>query len=80
MKITNISEIEGFLSAVRKCHGDVYLLSLRGDKYNLKSELSQYIAIGALLGERGRDLELFCEDKDDEVYFFQYFHDYPNVI
>lgn len=80
MKISNVKEVEGFLAAVKKCRGNVYLQSLEGDVFNLKSDLSQYIAIGALLGERGRDLELFCEDKDDEVYFFQYFHDYPNVI
>ena len=80
MRIKNINEINDFLYAVKQCSGNVYLTSPEGDKFNLKSEFSQYIAIGALLGERGRDLELFCEDKDDEVYFFQYFHDYPNVI
>lgn len=80
MNICNVEEIEGFLSAVRKCNGNVYLRSLMGDAYNLKSGLSQYIAIGALLGEHGEELELFCDDKNDEQFFFKYFKNYPNVI
>lgn len=80
MKITNIKEIEGFLSAVRQCRGNVYLRSLMGDTYNLKSELSQYIAIGALLGAHGDELELFCDNADDERLFFQYFYNFPNVL
>ena len=52
MKITNVNQIEDFLSAVNKCEGDVFLTSIYGDKYNLKSALSRYIAIAALLGDR----------------------------
>lgn len=80
MKINNIKEVKGFLSAVRQCRGTVYLRSQMGDIYNLKSELSQYIAIGALLDEHGDELELFCEDKADEQLFFQYFRNFPDVI
>lgn len=80
MKISNIKEIDGFLSAVRQCSGNVYLRSPMGDVYNLKSELSQYIAIGALLGKYGEELELFCQDTNDEPLFFQYFYKFPNVL
>lgn len=52
MKFHSEKEISEFLSAVDKCTGDVYLKSVRGDCYNLKSELSKYVAIAALL--RGR--------------------------
>lgn len=80
MKISNVKEVEGFLAAVKKCRGNVYLQSLQGDIFNLKSDLSQYVAIGALLGEHGEDLELFCEDKEDQVYFFEFFHENPDVV
>lgn len=80
MKIKNISEVRGFLEAVDKCYGQVYLQSLDGNRYNLKSKLSQYIAIGALLSDHGEDLELFCEDRDDNINFFKFFKDYPEVI
>lgn len=80
MKISNVKEVVGFLAAVKKCRGNVYLQSLQGDVFNLKSDLSQYVAIGALLGEHGEDLELFCEDKEDQVYFFEFFHENPDVV
>jgi hypothetical protein len=80
MKLTNIQEVEGFLETVQKCKGDVFLRSPMDDIYNLKSTLSQYVAMGALLGEHGDELELFCEDRDDESLFFAYFSKHPDVI
>ena len=80
MHITNIEEAEGFLEAVRQCKGNVYLRSSVDDIFNLKSELSQYVAMAALLSEHGEDLELFCEDKSDEHLFYKYFRDFPAVM
>lgn len=80
MKITNVNQIEDFLSAVNKCEGDVFLTSIYGDKYNLKSALSRYIAIAALLGDRGSELELWCTTKDDENYFRKFFIDNPETL
>ena len=79
MNITNIEEVEGFLEAVRQCQGNVYLRSPVDDIFNLKSELSKYIAMAALLSDHGDELELFCEDKSDEHLFYKYFRDFPNV-
>lgn len=80
MKIKNINQVKEFLTAVEKCKGDVWLESLDGNKYNLKSELSQYIAIAALLRERGDQLELFCSLKDDEPYMLQFLHEHTEVV
>lgn len=80
MKIKNINQVHEFLAAVNKCHGDVWLQSLEGDRYNLKSELSQYIAIAALLKEKGNELELFCSQRDDEPYMFEFLRDHPEVV
>ena len=80
MKLNNIKEIEGFLEAVNKCKGNVYLRSPMCDIYNLKSALSQYIAIGALLEDHYEQLELFCEDRDDIHHFFEYFDEFPKVL
>ena len=49
MKLKNIDQVHEFLKVVNECEGDVYLTSQYGDKYNLKSKLSQYIAVAALL-------------------------------
>ena len=80
MKLNNEIVIEDFLKAVRSCRGGVYLRSGYGDLYNLKSVLSQYIAIGALLGAHGDELELFCDLPEDENNFYRFFHEHPEVL
>lgn len=59
--------------------GDVTLRSLDGDIFNLKSKLSQYIAIAALLGQHGDELELFCSDREDEGKFMQFLMENPSI-
>lgn len=80
MKLTKISQVEDFLAIVNTCKGDVTLTSPYGDKYNMKSLLTQYVAIGALLGERGNELELFCSSKEDEAKFLKFFNENPEVM
>lgn len=80
MKLTKISQVEDFLAVVNTCKGDVTLTSPYGDKYNMKSLLTQYVAIGALLGERGDELELFCSLKEDEAKFLKFFNENPEVM
>ena len=80
MKLNNITEVEAFLATVNSCKGNVYLRSPMCDIYNLKSALSQYTAIGALLSEHGDELELFCEESCDEQLFFKYFENYPETL
>lgn len=53
MKLKNIKEVEAFRKVIHECEGDVYLKSPEGDVFNLKSSLSEYIALGRLLGEAG---------------------------
>lgn len=80
MRLKNITEINDFLRIVDLCNGAVYLSSTRGDKIYLKSRMSQYVAIGALLGEHGDELELFCEDKTDEAKFIGYFYTHEDIL
>ena len=79
MKIRNVNQLDDFLSAVNKCKGDVYLKSTDGDVFNLKSRLSQYVAIGALLDDECECLELFCDKTEDEGYFYKFFAEHPEV-
>ena len=80
MRLTNISEIEAFKAAIERCRGDVWLESPYGDRFNLKSTLSRYVALGHLLGEEGDCLELFCQYTDDEKYFYDFFYKYPDTL
>ena len=80
MKLTKIDHVEDFLAAVNECKGDVTLTSQYGDKYNLKSLLSQYVAIGALLSDKGDELELWCSNREDEQKFMKFFKEHPEVL
>ena len=80
MKLTKTTEIEAFRAAVDACRGDVWLESPSGDKYNLKSLFSQFLALGALLEKNGDELELFCALPEDESHFFKFFYEHPEVV
>jgi len=80
MKLNSEIEILEFLNAVKRTKDNVYLKSMAGDCYNMKSALSKYVAIGALLSEHGNELELFCDNKEDEKLFFSFFASHPDVL
>ena len=80
MKLKNIKEVNNFLNAVNQCEGDVWLESVDGDKINLKSKLSQYVAISALISCESDSLELFCSLPEDEMKFFKFFNENPEVL
>ena len=80
MKLKNEIEINDFLNAVNRAKHPVYLVSVEGDRYNLKSTLSRYVAIAELIKDYGMELELFCDDKNDEKYFFGFFLSHPEVL
>ena len=80
MKLANIKEVNNFLRTVDECTGDVWLESVDGDKINLKSKLSQYVAISALISCESDKLELFCSKREDEERFFKFFHENPEVL
>ena len=67
MKLTNVKDVEKFIATVNSCESDVYLKSVEGDVFNLKSSLSQYIAIGRLIEDAGESLELFAQTREDEA-------------
>ena len=43
--------------------------------FNLKSSKSQYIAIGRLIQESGSSLELFANDKNDQIRLLNFLHE-----
>ena len=80
MRLTNSKEIFEFKLAIAHCKGEVWLESVEGDKFNLKSVVSQYLALGELLQEHGKDLELFCQYPDDQNNFYKFFEENPEVL
>lgn len=73
MRLKKIEDLQAFDAAIAKAHGDVWLESIHGDKYNLKSVLCKYVAFAELIANEHNDLELFCSDTSDEVLFYPLF-------
>ena len=80
MKFKTYEEIREFLDIVDSCEHDVYLRSVYGDVYNLKSRLSQYLGVAALLSEHGDELELFCADRADEQKLIRYLYNHRQIL
>ena len=80
MKITGVLADELLEIVNTKCKGDVHLRSPFGDDFNLKSRLIQYVAIAAMTKECGDYLELFCDHKDDEKHFMEFFEKHPECL
>lgn len=76
MLLKNAKDIDHLIAAVSKCTGDVILRSQDGSEtFNLKSTLSQYVAIARLCEDHGDNYEVYCLDKTDESYMLQFFYE-----
>ena len=49
MTVTNITNVEKFFETINKCEGRVELVTEQGDRFNLKSTLSQYVTYVRIL-------------------------------
>lgn len=80
MKIKTGKNIREFLEVVYSCEGHVWLESPWGDKYNLRSELSLYVAVYKLIRDYGEVLELYRQLSSDEQKFYKFFAEHPEVL
>lgn len=76
MKISKVEDLKAFEAAINQCKSDVWLESIHGDKYNLKSVLCRYVAFGELIKNHNNDLELFCSEPADETNFYPLFRNH----
>lgn len=65
MRLRTITDIERFRNTINSCSGAVWLESAMGDKFDLKSVFSQYIAIGRLIEDHNEELEIFASLPED---------------
>lgn len=66
MKVTNITNIDAFFKVIDDCTGKVELVTNEGDRLNLKSKLSQYVALANVFSDGKIDeLELVAYEKED---------------
>ena len=68
MKITNLSNVVGFLKTVSECKGKVELVTKEGDRLNLKSELTKYVALTSFFKDsKIPEMEVILSEPDDAV-------------
>lgn len=73
MKLYNLKDINGFFDIVNTCKGKVFIVSSEGDRLNLKSTLTQYIAFSNLFSNPDiAELELEVENSDDAKRFLNF--------
>ncbi len=75
MKLYNITNdnISHFFDTVSHCNGKIELVTDEGDRLNLKSKLSQYVALAKLFDETGiPEMELVCYDPKDVENLIQF--------
>ena len=66
MKVTNITNIEGFFNTVDSCKGRVELVTGEGDRLNLKSKLCQYVSMANIFSNGEiPELELIAYEPED---------------
>ena len=51
MKVFNITDIDAFFKVIDACQGRVELVTGEGDRLNLKSKLSQYVALAKVFSD-----------------------------
>ena len=49
MTLTNVANVDKLLKAIEECEGKVELVTEQGDRFNLKSKLSQYVSFVKIL-------------------------------
>ena len=66
MTVTNITNVEQFFETINKCEGRVELVTEQGDRFNLKSKLSQYVSFVKVLANRTvPSIEIITSNHDD---------------
>ncbi len=73
MKITNISDINEFFKVIDQCKGRVELTSTEGDRINLKSRLTQFVAMAQIMDTTYvKELELVASEPEDVKRLLDY--------
>lgn len=73
MFLKDFAEVQDFHRVVKECKSDVYLIKNDGtEEFNLKSALSEFIALGRLAEKYGDQYEIFCQNSADEAKIMKY--------
>lgn len=73
MKVMNIDDPEKFFDVINQCKGTVELVTKEGDRLNLKSQLTKYVALTKLFADNAiQEMELVAHDPEDVSRLLDY--------
>ena len=73
MKLMNISDPEKFFEVINECKGTVELVTQEGDRLNLKSQLTKYVALTKLFADNAiPEKEIVAHDPEDVNRLLEY--------
>ena len=73
MRITKIKDVEAFMNVVNECSDDVFLDTSEGDHLNLKSKLTQYVALAKIFsGDINLGVLSIHANQDDIIKIAEY--------
>lgn len=75
MKLYHISDINAFLDVIDSCKGKVELVTNEGDRLNLKSKLTQYVALEKIFASENTEIpemELVAYEPQDVDKLIEY--------
>lgn len=73
MKVQNVTNIDEFFKIVDSCQGKVELVTGEGDRLNLKSTLTKYVAFAKVFADKNiPEIELIVYEKNDVDKFIKY--------
>lgn len=76
MKLYNIENPEEFFQLIDRCEGTVELISKQGDRLNLKSQITKYVALAKMFDDKSmiEELEIVAHNPDDAIRIMKYMY------
>ena len=76
MKVKNITDVEKFFKVIDECKGKVELVTDEGDRLNLKSKLTQYVALSGVFKDNTiGEMELITHEPEDVQKLVMFMYD-----
>ncbi|MCI8505018.1 MAG: polya polymerase [Lachnospiraceae bacterium] len=76
MKVKNVKDVEKLFKVIDECKGKVELVTNEGDRLNLKSKLTQYVALASVFADKTiGEMELIAHEPDDVQKLVMFMYD-----
>ena len=76
MKVENITNIDKFFGMIDNCIGKVELITADGDRLNLKSTLTKYVALAKVFSDGTiHSMEIVAHEYEDAQTIMKFMHE-----